>query len=121
MSTLCFQTLLKKIPGCKNFVLPALFVLFTSVSFAQSAGKGAKIEKDSVLKEIRVEFNADKEIATVLVLITDSTGKTLFLDNHSRFKGPYKHHFDMAPFGAGNYFVQVIKDEEHVNKKLILH
>lgn len=105
----------------RMLVLPALLFSGSSRLLAQSVVKGTEIVHDSLTHHIRVEFGSDKEITNVLVLITDSLGNTLYLDNQYFFKGQYKHHFDMAGAGKGAYTVQVIKDGERIRKKIIIH
>jgi hypothetical protein len=57
----------------------------------------------------------------MLVVVTDSAGQTLYLDNRYRFKGPYRHRFDLGSPGKGTYRIEVIRDAEHTRKKITIH
>ena len=83
-----------------------------------STSSDLKIVNDSIGHKVAIEFTADREISNLLVLIADSLGNTLFLDNKYRFKGIYKHSLDFKERGKDWYSLKIIKDEEQINKKI---
>lgn len=80
-----------------------------------------KIVNDTINHKVDVEFMADKEISNLLVIITDSLGHTIFLDNQYRFKGNYKHSMDFKKKGKGKYSLKIIKDEEPNHEQVIIN
>ena len=77
-----------------------------------------EVVNDKLNNKMNIEFSANKEIYNLLVLITDSIGQTVFLDNRYRFKGDYKHSIDFKEYNRGQYLVQIIGDNQKINKKI---
>jgi hypothetical protein len=106
----------------KGLINLLFLILFFSpaLAIAQSEKDATEIRiaKISGNKKVSIEFNNEKEIYNLLVLITDSTGRTVFLDNRYRFKGNYKNTVDFQGEKNGNYKLKVILDEKHMDKNL---
>lgn len=71
-------------------------------------------------RSINIEFDTEKPIANVLILVVDSAGNTIFMDNQSNFKGSYKCNIDMKLYNKGTYDVKIKSDGEEIDKKLSL-
>jgi hypothetical protein len=96
---------------------------FTSALCAQTVAtpkiKGEiKIINNHQANKVNITFQSEKEIYNLLVLITDSLGQTIFLDNRYRFKGDYNHNVDFKEYKKGEYTVKIIGDEEKFTKKI---
>ena len=105
------------------FITIIVLIGFSTTVIAQIAApqliaSDLKIVNDSINHKVDIEFTSDKEISNLLILITDSLGNTMFLDNQYRFKGYYKQIVDLKEAKKGNYFLKIIKDDEQINKKL---
>lgn len=108
----------------KYFILTVIFSATLKLS-AQSEpfetkNTNIKMINDSFNHKVEIEFVADKKIHNLLVLITDSIGHTIFLDNKYNFKGPYKRAVDFKMSGKGKYFLKVIRDEDKYYKQFII-
>jgi hypothetical protein len=110
------DSLLKKWP-----FLVILFFIWTSGSLqAQSQNdraNGLSITRQGK-KKIKIDLENDKVIYNLLVIISDSTGRTIFLDNQYRFKGNYSNTIDLETEKKGNYSLKIIKDEKRIEKNL---
>ena len=110
----------------KSKILLLSFIVIASCSItinaqtvpSKSTGSDLKIMNDSINHKVDIEFTVDKEISNLLVLVSDSLGNTLFLDNQYRFKGNYKHTLDFKERGKKWYSLKIIKDEEQISKKI---
>jgi hypothetical protein len=104
----------------KKYIPFVFFAWFLGAGgFAQNKGlPGNDVSVTSSLNKIEVAFDASNEIYNLLVLITDSTGKTIFLDNKYRFKGKYLKSFDLGKSKKGNFNVQVHRDDVHSKKTI---
>ncbi len=69
-------------------------------------------------RSINIEFDTEKPIGNVLILIVDSAGNTIFMDSQSNFKGSYKCNIDMKLYNKGTYDVKIKSDGEEIDKKL---
>ncbi len=69
-------------------------------------------------KMVNLEFISKEEIQDLLVIVHDSSGVTVFMDNQYRFKGNYKYTIDLKK--RGEYFLEIIRDEEHYTQKIKL-
>jgi hypothetical protein len=114
-----------RICGMGKSTIIFLFSLLISTSFlsAQTAitskiKKDVKVESDDLNKKVNIEFGTENEVYNLLVLITDSSGQTVFLDNRYHFKGDYKHTVDFKDYHKGEYSVKIIGDEEKIDKKI---
>lgn len=108
------------------FFFPVLFpvTLISPLNAQVSCVEGnpeVKVEVDSIHRKVNVEFSADKPIYNLLVLMTDSSGNTVFLDNQYQFKGKYRHNIDFAPGKKEKYFLQIIRDNDRFIKEIIIH
>jgi hypothetical protein len=102
-------------------ILVFIFCILISQRYSAQTAKESndiRVTKGSGQKKIDIEFDNTKEIYNLLVLITDSTGRTIFLDNRYRFKGNYRHTVDMTGEKSGNYKLNVTLDETRINKNL---
>jgi hypothetical protein len=79
-----------------------------------------KVIVDSVHRSIAIDFSRPNMVYNLLIHINDSTGTTIFLENQYRFKGHYNRSIDMQKPGKGTYFLEVIEDNKHTNKKIVL-
>jgi hypothetical protein len=71
-------------------------------------------------KEVVIEFDTDRVLDNVLILIVDGSGNTLFLDNQKEFKGIYKCSVDLSMYAKGNYFVNIKSEGEQKQAKLTI-
>jgi hypothetical protein len=55
-----------------------------------------------------------------MLLIYDSTGKTVFLENQFRAREPYTRLVDLDKYNASKYFVQLKDDEGELKRTIIL-
>jgi hypothetical protein len=107
----------------KKFFLILLFIGIVPVLNAQTQAPSKlkndlKIETDGLNKKVDIAFGTEKEIYNLLVIVTDSLGQTVFLDNKYKFKGDYKHSIDFKEYKKGSYSVKIIADDEKVMKKI---
>ncbi|MCD6020110.1 MAG: hypothetical protein K0S53_3231 [Bacteroidetes bacterium] len=113
-SGISFTEIFKKVVGVILFFL----------AFNLKAQTGMKIPTDvkanpnSATGKLDVEFKNEKQVDNLLVIVTDSLGRTIFLENLYRFKGPYKKSIELSEGGKGSFSLQVIKDAERIHKKL---
>lgn len=111
----------------KSFIcfLLATFLLTLQLSaqknVAEDKDNAFKIVNDSINRKVDIEFKAERKVYNLLVLITDSVGHTMFLDNQYNFKGLYKRTVDSKKLSKGKYSLKIIKDEEKYQKKFIVH
>ena len=83
-------------------------------------GNDIKIVNDLANHKVDIEFIVDKEIFNLLVLITDSLGNALFLDNQYRFKGNYKRSVVLKEAQKGVCFLKIGRDGDQFIKNLII-
>jgi hypothetical protein len=109
-------------------ILLKKWLLLVILSFLYANGKlSAQSQEDRASglsithqgkKKIKIDLENDKVIYNLLVIISDSTGRTIFLDNQYRFKGNYSNTIDLETEKKGNYFLKIIKDEKRIEKNL---
>jgi len=110
--------------GIRNFILLIfLAFLFFPIRFnAQNSAKNlpttVNVLTDANNNKVEIDFKNDREVQNLLVIITDSIGHTVFLQNLYRFKGPYKKSVDLKEAGKGRYTLMIIKDEEKIYKQI---
>jgi len=75
---------------------------------------------DSVNNKIDINFDAETMIHNLLVTVSGPNSQTLFLDNQYNFQGLYHHQIDLNKYGKGTYYLNIINDEERINKKIIV-
>lgn len=75
---------------------------------------------DKVNGRLDIEFKNDKQVDNLLVLVTDSAGQTVFLENLYRYKGLYKKNIELPYGGRGFVTLHINKDEERIIRKLSL-
>lgn len=98
-------------------VFTTLMFLLPPVSNAQeSAQRPLGLRLAKAAGKITLEFDADKKIYNVLVVVSDSLGTTLFMDNQYRFEGHYKSDIDLRK--PGNYSVDITCDDRHFTQKV---
>lgn len=118
----------KHIKSAKAIKTATLFLLFhllpasgtAQVSSTSPPFTGIEISNDSISNVVRVRYSSNKEINSFLVLITDSKGNTLFLENNHRFTGIYLRHIDLSKSPKGEFQVNIICDEDKMSKKIIV-
>jgi hypothetical protein len=99
----------------------ACLIAFSSLLFAQaSKGTEPKIQVDAVNQNVDIDFTRTNVVYNLLVHINDSTGITVFLDNQYQFTGHYKKSIDMKKQKKGTYFIEIVEDNKHTNKKIVL-
>ncbi|MGZ3865564.1 MAG: hypothetical protein ACXVC6_13490 [Bacteroidia bacterium] len=95
------------------FLMPFIYHISCK---AQAGTQISQLSCTSANKKIEINFIA-KPSANLLVLIADSTGHTVFLDNRYNFKGNYK-----GVLKTGNdkakYHIKIISDAERIDKKV---
>ena len=102
-----------------------LAFVFSYMNQAQNASKQEpKTDyKVSLLEDrsVNIEFDTEKTVSNILIIIVDDFGNTVFLDNQSDFKGTYKCNIDMSTYSKGDYYVRIKSDTEEAQKKLSIH
>jgi hypothetical protein len=78
------------------------------------------VRSDAAQQILDVRFSSENEIASLLVIVSDKRGETLFLDNQYRFKGEYKRVIDLKEYGKGEFFLKVVRDEDIFDKKITI-
>lgn len=86
---------------------------------SKSSGNDIKIVNDLINHKVDIQFKADEEILNLLVLVSDSLGHTIFLDNQYRFKGNYIHSVDLKEVLKGRCFLKISRDGDLINRTLI--
>lgn len=99
-------------------VLFPFFALVSLSYYSQSYGE-VKV-KEIGSKKVSIEFICATEIQSVVVMISDSGGTTLFMENRFRFKGSYKWVVDFEKQSKGRYVVDVIRDDKKYSSTFIL-
>lgn len=79
-----------------------------------------KIVSDKVKGRLDVEFKNESQVDNLLVILTDSAGQTVFLENLYRFKGLYKKNIELPYKGKSFVTLHINKDEERIIRKLSL-
>ncbi|MES2567928.1 MAG: hypothetical protein V4565_13730 [Bacteroidota bacterium] len=108
--------------SCIKYLFIGLFLIANNL-ICQTANiipTKLMVSPDKVKGQLNVEFDNEKQVDNLLVILTDSTGKTVFLENLYRFKGFYKKNIDLPYKGRGNVSLHIIKDEEKIIKKISL-
>jgi hypothetical protein len=72
------------------------------------------------LSKVEISYQPASYPTNFMVLIHDSTGKTVFLENQFRTKQPYSHLVDLAKYGANKFFVQLKGDEGEIKQTITL-
>ena len=93
---------------------------FTVVDAQTSTRKTSYIvalTNNSSNNKVEINFSAPEKINSLLVLIADSSGQIVFLDNKIDFKGTYKRIVDLR---KGNYYLKINDNEERIIKPLII-
>jgi hypothetical protein len=101
-----------------------LLIVFPAFLFAQVSNKDKNIDPqiniDNITKNVSIAFARTNTVYNLLVHLNDSTGNTIFLDNQYQFKGQYNKSIDMKKQKKGTYFLEIIEDNKHTNKKIVL-
>ncbi len=101
-----------------------LFLISCCINAQVPITKNTKINYDVILDtanaKIDIKFNPQNPILNLLIVVSDSAGKTLFLDNQYRFSGAYKHTVDLNKYGKGVYFLNITNDSERFYQKLTI-
>ncbi len=61
---------------------------------------------------VQVSVDNDAAVENLLVVISDSTGQTIFLDNRFHLVGPYLRSVDLSRSGKGPYSLSIAKDDQ---------
>lgn len=105
----------------KTFAIVLFFLAFNlNGQTAVKISTEIKAIPNAVTGKLDVEFKNDTQVDNLLVIVTDSLGQTIFLENLYRFNGLYKKSIELSNRGKGSFTLHVIKDEERINKKLSL-
>lgn len=103
-----------------------IFTLFFTTNLTAQTTAAGKVQTnydiivDSLNYKLFVNLNLETVIYNLLVVVADSSGHTLFLDNKYRFNGLYNHQFDLSMSGKGVYYLSITIDEERINKKITI-
>lgn len=116
-----FPALLRKIIFFSPAIILAglLFPLNAQVPRVET-NTGLKVDVDSIHHKVKVEFSAGKPVYNLLVLVTDSSGNTVFLDNQYQFKGEYRRDIDINAGKKQKYVLQIIRDDDRFTKEIII-
>lgn len=105
-----------------KLLLLCLFIALNTNTNAQTAkptrtALDFKTAIDKPGKKILLEFDFPKE-EDVLILVTDSAGITIFLDNKHRFKGKYSRTIDLP--GKAPFNLNISRINENINRRIDL-
>jgi hypothetical protein len=102
-------------------ILFLLLLFWFGKTYGQSAvsqnTKTDKVIMRNINNNVEIEFRQNKK-TNLLVLLTDATGHTVFLDNRNNFSGNYKQKFEVAK--KGEYFLKVIDDSGQFSKQFTI-
>lgn len=70
---------------------------------------------------LKISFTEVKRVDNLLIIVSDSTGRTIFLDNKYRFEGAYNHQLNLSRSGKGKYTLSIIKDREQTVRNIIVN
>jgi hypothetical protein len=111
---------------CKKIIALCLSAFLFSiclngqVTSTTKTGISYDIIVDTVYSRVAIQFNPDRMILNLLVIVTDSIGNTMFLDNQYCFSGPYHRVIELGPYGRGIYFINITNDAERIYRKIII-
>jgi hypothetical protein len=98
-----------------------LLVLFCKSFYAQTANKNTPFfscsNRDCL---VSVDYQPEGAVANLLVQISDSGGRTIFLENKHKVSGNYHCTFNASEWKGGVVYVQLIADDKHFNEKIKL-
>jgi len=104
----------------KKLFLFIVLLFYGQLNAQVVTAKIASIDKVSYYctnNKVEIKFTSTKNTPNLLVLIVDSTGHTLFLDNQFNFKGDYKRMVDLSSNGKGKYYLKITDGESRINKQ----
>lgn len=109
----------------KYFLITCLLFLIPPSLIAQAtapaaAYKAVSVINNTALKKVNIQFESEKEIENLLVIVFDRRGETIFLDNQYRFKGKYDQSIDLKEYGKGEFSLKVVRDENMFQQKIII-
>lgn len=104
-------------------------LIFSFVLIAAASGKCQQEQRSQVTRNFSVctgskpmqctiSFSCAVIIDNVLVLVHDSRGQTVFLENKNRFRGEYRKELDLNGLSPGDYTVQVYNDNEKLRSHI---
>lgn len=103
----------------RTLYITILLVLLLSFSAeAQTAQRinlplgDLKVNADSLARSFTIGFNAQNEVANLLVRVSNSSGETLFLDNQYWFTGSYSRVVKLLDQQPGLYILEITKDDD---------
>jgi hypothetical protein len=110
--------------GMRKSVWLLAFVLYIcqlQTATAQAAAVTALAPVQLAAGEpLRIRFTEEQRIENLLVMITDTLGNTLFLDNKYRFEGEYQQSLDLSRAGKGKYRLSIIADQRRSNRDILI-
>jgi hypothetical protein len=77
-----------------------------------------RISDDPLKNKMNIDFEIVQPVYNLLVIVHDSTGKTIFLENRYRFTGKYQREVELI--NKGTFFLQIVRDEERFNKTVMI-
>lgn len=85
-----------------------LFFIFSAIaSFSQNEPKA---ELNSA-GQASIEFSSVETIKDVIMIITDSTGNTVFFEQIEKHSGNYLRTINLKESGRGTYHLKLMRDE----------
>ena len=98
-----------------------LLMLFCKPFCAQTINEGISpfscSNRDCI---VSVYYQPEGAVANLLVLISDSGGRTIFLENKHKVSGNYRCTFNASEWKDDIVYVQLIADNKHFNEKIKL-
>jgi len=70
--------------------------------------------------QVKIEFTVRKETPHLLIVVSDISGRTLFLENRYHFKGNYTSTLDLKKAGKGSYHLLIDTDTEKIKKDFLV-
>ena len=70
---------------------------------------------------VEISYQPASYPSDFMLLIHDSTGKTVFLENQFRTKQPYNRVVDLSKYGANKYFMQLKGEEGEIKRTIIFN
>jgi hypothetical protein len=113
-------------PGHTTFTARLMQILIAGQLFLFSQANAQKIQSTPLIKFetqdsltlVKIKFSAPSIIYSLLVIVTNQEGNTVFLDARHRFAGVYDKVISVPKSSKGNFVLSIISDEEKISRKI---
>lgn len=95
-----------------KYLCSILLVLFLVQTKAQQNTEAIVVTTHPEQKKFELSFTAKNMSDNLLVVVSDNSGETIFLDNKKHFKGIYQKKIDLSAACPGICLVRITNDTE---------